>query len=267
VIELPRRSNKQMMAGPQRFKGKHMKIGIIGSGAIGTLLVRKFSAAGHTVLVSNSRGPETLKDLAGETGATAVTAADAVKGVDVIITSIPFGKMPDLKGIFVSVAADVVVIDTSNYYPQRDGHISAVDDGQVESVWVQEQIGHPIVKAWNSVLAGSLETKGLPKGAEGRIALSVAGDDADAKKIGLELVEATGFDGIDGGTLEQSWRQQPGSPGYCVDINAGELRHALSVTDRKKATRNRDMFIERLLALGDKATDADQLRLNRELNR
>ena len=244
-----------------------MKIGIIGAGSIGALLVRKFSAAGHAVLVSNSRSPETLTDLAEETGATAVTAADAVKGVDVIITSIPFGKMPDLKGIFAGVAADVVVIDTSNYYPQRDGHISAVDDGQVESAWVQEQIGHPIVKAWNSVLAASLETKGLPKGAKGRIALSVAGDDAGARTIGLELVETTGFDAIDGGTLEQSWRQQPGSPGYCVDISAGELRHALAVTDRRKAARNRDMFIERLLALGDKATGADQLRLNRELNR
>ena len=161
----------------------------------------------------------------------------------------------------------MVVIDTSNYYPQRDGHISAVDNGQVESVWVQEQIGHPIVKAWNSVLAASLETKGLPKGAEDRITLSIAGDDADSKKIGLELVEVTGFDAIDGGILEQSWRQQPGTPCYCVDLSADELRPALTVTDRKKATRNRDMFIERLLALGDKATDADQLRLYRELNR
>ena len=124
-----------------------MKIGILGTGYIGKTLVRKLSAAGHTVLFANSRGPETLKDLAEETGATAVTAAEAVQGVDVIITSIPFGKSASLKEILSAVPADVPVIDTSNYYPQRDGHIPEVDEGQVDSLWVQEQFGHSVVKA------------------------------------------------------------------------------------------------------------------------
>lgn len=240
-----------------------MKIGIIGTGYIGKTLVRKLSAAGHTILFANSRGPETLKDLAEETGATAVTAAEAVKGVDVIITSIPFGKSASLKEILSAVPADVPVIDTSNYYPQRDGHIPAVDNGQIESLWVQEQFGHPVIKAWNNVLAGTLEDKGLPPGAEGRTALSVAGDDARAKKVAMDLVETTGFDAIDGGTLEESWRQQPGTPGYCVEFQTDALKYALASAIREEAPRRRDLAMKQLEEMGGDFTTADILRVNR----
>ena len=240
-----------------------MKIGIIGTGYIGKTLVRKLSAAGHTVLFANSRGPETLKDLAEETGATAVTAAEAVNGVDVIITSIPFGKSASLKESLSAVPADVPVIDTSNYYPHRDGHIPAVDNGQVERLWVQEQFGHPVIKAWNNIGAGSFDTEGLPPGAEGRMALSVAGDKAQAKRIAMDLVEATGFDAIDGGTLEESWRQQPGTPAYCVDFQADALKHALATAIREEAPRRRDLVLKDLEKMNGNFVTADLVRINR----
>jgi predicted dinucleotide-binding enzyme len=240
-----------------------MKIAILGTGFIGKTLVRKLSAAGHTITFANSRGPETLQDLAQETGATALTAAEAVQGVDAIITSIPFGKSASLKEILSAVPADVPVIDTSNYYPQRDGHIPAVDDGQVESLWVQEQFGHSVVKAWNNVLAGTLEDKGLPPGAEGRTALSVAGDDARAKKVAMDLVETTGFDAIDGGTLEESWRQQPGTPGYCVEFQVDALKRALASAIREEAPRRRDLAMKQLEEMGGDFATADILRVNR----
>jgi predicted dinucleotide-binding enzyme len=242
-----------------------MKIGIIGTGYIGKTLVRKLSAAGHTVLFANSRGPETLKDLAEETGATAVTAAEAVQGVDVIITSIPFGKSASLKGILSAVPAEVPVIDTSNYYPQRDGHLPAVDNGHIESLWVQEQFGHPVIKAWNNIGAGSFDTEGLPTGSEGRIALSVAGDDAQAKKIAMDLVETTGFDAIDAGTLEESWRQQPGTPAYCVDFQADALQHALATAIREEAPRRRDLVMKELEKMNGNFVTADLLRINRSI--
>lgn len=242
-----------------------MKIGIIGTGNIGKTLVRKLSAAGHTVLFANSRGPETLQDLAQETGATAVTAAEAVQGVDVIITSIPFGKSASLKEILSAVPADVPVIDTSNYYPQRDGHIAAVDNGQIESLWVQEQFGHAVIKAWNNILAGSFEDEGLPPGTDGRIALSVAGDNAQAKRVAIDLVETTGFDAIDAGTLEESWRQQPGTPAYCVDFQADALKHALATAIREEAPRRRDLAMEQIGKMNGNLVNADLLRTNRSL--
>lgn len=148
-----------------------MKIGIIGS-----TLARKLGRAGHSLLIANSRGPDTLHDLANETGARAVTAEEATRDVDVVILSIPFGKLPLLRDLFAGLPKDVIVADTSNYFPFRDGQIPTVDDGQVESLWVSEQIGHPVIKVWNNILAATLRDKGMPAGAEGRIALSVAGD-------------------------------------------------------------------------------------------
>jgi predicted dinucleotide-binding enzyme len=240
-----------------------MKIGILGTGYIGKTLVRKLSAAGHTVVFANSRGPETLQDLAQETGATAVTAAEAVQGVDVVITSIPFAKSASLKPILSAVPAGIPVIDTSNYYPQRDGHIPAVDNGQVESLWVQEQFGHPVVKAWNNIIADSFENKGLPPETEGRITLSIAGDDSQAKKIAMNLVETTGFDAIDGGPLEESWRQQPGTPSYCVDFQAEALKHALATAIQEEAPRRRDLAMEEIGKMNGNFVGADLIRINR----
>jgi predicted dinucleotide-binding enzyme len=244
-----------------------MKIGILGAGNIGATLARKLSAAGHTIYLANSRGPDTIRDLAEEAGATAVPVAEAVKDVDVVIVSIPLKNIPLLKELFAGVPEDVIVADTSNYYPHRDGRIPALDNGQTESIWVSEQLGRPVVKAWNSILAGSFATKGLPAGAKGRIALPVSGDDLDAKKIVIGLVDATGFDGIDAGTLEESWRQQPGNPAYCTDLEADELRRALSSADRSRAPQLRDLQIEKVQKMGpfESVTNEDLLNINRSL--
>ena len=130
-----------------------MKIGIIGVGNIGATLARKLAASGHEVKLANSKGPDTIRDLARDIGATAVSKEEAVQGVAAIVLAIPFGRYPDLASLFNDVPADVVVIDTSNYYPFRDGAVAEVDGGKPESVWVSEQIGRPVVKAWNAVLA------------------------------------------------------------------------------------------------------------------
>jgi hypothetical protein len=240
-----------------------MNIGIIGTGNIGSTLARKLTKAGHSVLISNSRGPETLQSLADETGAKAVSAREATQNVDVVILSIPFAKLPLLKEFLAGLPDKVVVADTSNYFPIRDGHIPLIDSGQIESLWVSEQIGHRVVKAWNNVLAAILTSKGLPAGAEGRIALSVAGDDAAAKKVVMSLVEETGFDAIDGGSLAESWRQQPITGAYCSELTADELRAALAAADRTRAPQRREQMVKEFMALGDKITTEDIVRLHR----
>jgi predicted dinucleotide-binding enzyme len=240
-----------------------MRIGIIGTGNIGSTLARKLAQAGHSIRIANSRGPDTLKDLAEETGAKAVAAPEAARGVDVVILSIPFGKLPLLRGFLAGLPDDVVVADTSNYFPVRDGPIAAIDGGQVESLWVSEHIGHPVVKAWNNVLAATLAGKGLPAGAGGRIALSVAGDDPAAKKVVLSLVEATGFDAIDGGPLAESWRQLPITGAYCSELTAPEMRAALAAADRARAPQRRERMVKEFMALGDKITTEDIVQLHR----
>lgn len=239
-----------------------MKIGIIGAGNIGSTLARKLATAGHSIRIANSRGPDTLKELARETGAKAMTAQEAIRGVDVVILSIPFGKLPLLKELLAGLPGDVVVADTSNYFPFRDGQIPVIDGGHVESLWVSEQIGHPVIKAWNNVLAVSLKDKGLPAGSEGRIALSVAGDDPAAKRTVMSLVEDTGFDAVDAGSLGESWRQQPITLAYCTELTADKLRAALAA-DRARAPQRREQMIKEFLALGSKLTSEDIVRLHR----
>jgi len=195
-----------------------MKIGIIGVGHIGKTLVRKLSAAGHDVKVTNSRGPDTIEADVLAFGGRAVSAAEAVADVDVVILSIPLNRLPEVATLIADVPAETVVIDTSNYYPQRDGRIDAIEAGQVESLWVAEQLGRPIVKTWNAIGSDSFAKKGKPAGSPGRIAIPVAADSERDRKVGMALVEDTGLDAFDAGTLAESWRQQPGTPCYCTDI-------------------------------------------------
>ena len=206
-----------------------MRIGIVGAGNIGTTLTKRFTAVGHEVSVANSRGPETLADLASSTGAHAASLREATKGAEVVVVTIPEGKVPDLPSGFLDGAAGgAVVIDTCNYYPQRDGRIEAIENGMTESRWVSRQIGHPVVKAFNNIQAQHLLELGRPKGTPGRIALPVAGDEAAAKAVVMRLVDEIGFDPIDAGGLDDSWRQQPGSPVYATDLDADGVRRALA---------------------------------------
>jgi predicted dinucleotide-binding enzyme len=228
-----------------------MKIGIIGAGNIGAILARKLGAAGHEIKLANSKGPESIRELAADVGATATTKEDAVTGVDTVILSIPFSAHRDLAGLFEDVPDNVVVVDTSNYYPFRDGAICDVDDGKPEAVWVTEQINRPIIKAWNAVLAATLAEKSVEKLQPGRIALPVAGDDPEKKSRVMELVEATGFDAFDAGVLATSWRQQPGTPAYCTELTIDELRGALEKADQTRSADNRETLIKGFMERGD----------------
>ena len=207
-----------------------MKIGIIGAGNIGGTLARRLTALGHEVAVANSRGADTLADLAAATGATAVPAREAARGAHLVIVTIPEKNVPLLPaGLFDEAAAGVVVVDTGNYYPrQRDGRIEAIEAGLTESQWVAQQLGRPVIKAFNNIYAQHLLDRGKPAGTPGRIALPVAGDDPAAKAVVLRVVEELGFDGVDAGTLEESWRQQPGTPVYAADLDAAGVRQALA---------------------------------------
>jgi 8-hydroxy-5-deazaflavin:NADPH oxidoreductase len=206
-----------------------MKIGIIGAGNIGGTLTRRLAALGHEVCVANSRGPETLRELAAETGATAVSVTEAARDKDVVVVTIPEKNILDLPDDLFAGAGDVVVVDTGNYYPQqRDGRIDALQDGMVESRWVQQQLGRPVIKAFNNIYADHLRDNGRPAGTPGRIALPVAGDDDAAKAVVMQLIDELGFDAVDAGSLDQSWRQQPGTPVYTTDLDADGVRRALS---------------------------------------
>ncbi|WP_436737966.1 NADPH-dependent F420 reductase [Streptomyces sp. BBFR102] len=244
-----------------------MRIGVIGSGPIGQTLTRKFSARGHDVQVANSRGPETVDAAALEHGASAVQAADAVLGKDVVILSVPFGRVPDVAALLASVPGETVVIDTSNYFPHLSGPIDAVERGQVESLWVAEQLGRPVVKAWNAALAGTLQTKGVPAGTAGRIALPVAADSQEARRVGMRLVDESGFDPFDAGMLADSWRQQPMTPAYCTELDLEDLATALGAADRGAGARNRDRMMERFASLAAEPTLAETVELNRSLHR
>jgi predicted dinucleotide-binding enzyme len=217
-------------------KEKSMKIGIIGAGNIGGTLTRRFSALGHKVFVANSRGPETLADLAAETGATPVTVEQAAQAGDVVIVTIPLKNIPSLPaGLFAKTPKNVVVVDTGNYYPQqRDGRIDGIEDGMTESRWVAHQLGRPVVKAFNNIYAEHLYKLGRPKGGPGRIALPVAGDDPTAKAVVLSLIDELGFDSVDAGGLDESWRQQPATPVYATDLDASGVRRALAKASRER---------------------------------
>ncbi len=207
-----------------------MQISIIGAGQIGGTLTRRLTALGHAVRVANSRNPETLSELAGETGATAVWASDAAQDADLVIVSIPQKAVPDLApGILTAAKPGAPVIETNNYYPkQRDGLIAEIEAGTPESVWVAEQLGTPVYKVFNGIWWKRLLESGKPKGAEGRIALPIAGAEGPGQKIVFELIEQLGFDAVDAGPLSESWRQQPGQPVYGKDFGVERTVKALA---------------------------------------
>ena len=213
--------------------GSPVRFGIIGAGNIGATLTRRLRALGHDVAVANSRGPETLSDLARETGARAVAVEQAADGADVVVVTVPQRAVPSLPApALQGRAPGAVVVDTGNYYPQRDGRIDALESGTPHSVWVSEQLGVPVVKAFNTIESTHLLQLGRPRGSAGRIALPVAGDDEGAKETVTALVEELGFDAVDAGGLDESWRQEPGTPVYGADLDADGVREGLAAAAR-----------------------------------
>ncbi|MET9113879.1 NAD(P)-binding domain-containing protein [Streptomyces longwoodensis] len=226
----PRVEPHQEDARASNLEGSGMKIGIIGAGNIGGNLTRRLTALGHDVSVANSRGPHTLTELAEETGATPVTVEEAARGAEVVVVTVPLKAVPDLpKGLFDEAAEDVAVIDTGNYYPQqRDGRIAGIEDeGLTESRWTERHLGHPVVKAFNGTYAQDILDRHRPVGAPDRVALPVAGDDEAAKAKVRALIDELGFDTVDAGGLDDSWRQQPDTPVYGLRAGVADVRKAL----------------------------------------
>jgi len=218
-----------------------MRIGVIGVGSMGGILARHLAKRGHRVSIANSRGPESVTALAAEIGSMPVSVVDAARAGEIVIIAIPTRAVADLpRELFGNVPSNVVVIDIGNYHPKlRDGRIDAIERGMLDSQWVAQQIGRPVIKAFNNILAKSLLEKSVPRGTKGRIALSVAGDSFDAKAAVLGLVDDLGFDPVDGGDLDDSWRQQPGTPAYCKDLEVAALRRALAEADRSRIAEYR----------------------------
>ena len=233
-----------------------MKMGVIGAGLIGGALARLARAAGHEVAIANSRGPETLEHFAREIGAKAVSVHEAAMAADIVVLSIPPLAVASLpRDLFVATPGTSVVVDTANYYPKaRDGLIAEIERGMLESEWVSSRINRPVVKAFNMLKARSLATGGREPGAPGRIGIAISGDDPHANARVAMLIDQIGFDPVYCGPLSDSWRQQPGTIGYCHDYDALTLRAALSATDRSRIAQYRqeaDAFaIEQVKLLG-----------------
>jgi hypothetical protein len=212
-------------------------IGFVGAGHIGGQLARLAVAHDYSVVISNSRGPETLADLVKELGprARAATPVDAAKAGDIVVVTVP---LKNYRSVPVDPLAGKIVIDTNNYYPHRDGHIPELDN---ESTTTAEllQAHLPksrVVKAFNHIYAAELTRHGQPAGTSNRRALVIAGDDASAKVTVTKMLDAFGFDTVDAGPLKEGWRIQRNTPGYGPRRNAEELR-----SDLAAAKRYRDM--------------------------
>ena len=226
-----------------------MKIGFIGAGEIGGTLIRQYTRAGHNVKMANSSGIGKLKSLATETGASAVTLAEVVTGVDVIVVSIPLIAILTLpQHLFKNTSANTTIIDTCNYYPIRDGAIEDIENGMPESVWVSNQLQRPVIKAYNNILYRSLVNSGLPGGAASRLALPISGDDKRSKDLVSILVNDSGFDCLDYGPLHDSWKQQPGSPVYCTDLTLAELKRSIEKARKELLPQRRELGLKFILS-------------------
>jgi predicted dinucleotide-binding enzyme len=246
-----------------------MKIGIIGVGHIGKTLALKLAAAGHDVSVANSKSPQDISRDVLATGALAVTKEQAIKDKDVIILSIPLNKIPEVEPLFADLPEETVVIDTSNYYPARDTEIADIEAGMVESVWVTKQLGRTIAKAWNAIGSHSLLSNGKPEGSNDRIAIPFASDREIDRGIVVKLINDTGFDAFDTGSLEDSWRQQPGAPAYCTDLTESEMEEVIDTAEKERLPKRRDIAVAAIMErVGDGKTNPDAdygVRLSRAL--
>ena len=208
-------------------------IGLIGAGHIGSQLARLAVRHGYDAVVSNSRGPETLTDLVHELGphARAATSAQVAASGDIVVVTIP---LKNIARVPVAPLAGKIVIDTNNYYPQRDGHIAELDHEQTTTAELLQRHlpTSKVVKAFNHIYAAELTTHGQPAGTPNRRALAIAGNDADAKRVVAQLIDQFGFDVVDLGPLNESWRIQRDTPGYGPRRTADELRRDLAAAQR-----------------------------------
>jgi predicted dinucleotide-binding enzyme len=209
-------------------------IGLIGAGHIGSQVARLAVAHGYRVVISNSRGPDTLAALVAELGpnARAATVVDAAKAGDLVVVTLP---LKNYRQVPVEPLAGKIVIDTNNYYPQRDGHIPELDDeSTTSSELLQTHLKTSrVVKSFNHIAAAQLTTDGQPAGSTNRRAMVIAGDDADAKTTVSRLLDQFGFEPVDAGPLKEGWRIQPDTPGYAARRTAEELRHDLAAARRR----------------------------------
>ncbi len=206
-----------------------MRIGLIGAGNIGSTLARLAVEHGHDVMISNSRGPETLRGLVSHLGERARpgTAAEAAGFGDVVVVTIP---LKNYRRVSAAELASKIVIDTNNYYPKRDGHIPELDDGTATTseLLAAHLPESRVVKAFNNIYYADLAAQGEPAGTPGRRALPIAGDDPGAKKAVADLIEEFGFDVVDTGGLAEGRRFQRGTPAYVTRLDADGLRAALA---------------------------------------
>ena len=208
-------------------------IGLIGAGNIGSQVARAALASGYDVVISNSRGPKSLADLVSELGprARAGTSEEAAAAADLVVVAVPLKAIGNIPAVPL---VGKTVIDTNNYYPRRDGDIAALDnDSLTSSELLQARLpGAHVVKAFNHIYARQITTDGTPPGTRNRRALAIAGDDPAAKAQVAELIDGFGFDVVDLGPLAESWRIQPGTPGYVQQLNAADLTAALAAAQR-----------------------------------
>jgi predicted dinucleotide-binding enzyme len=229
-----------------------MNIGVIGTGDIGAVIIRKLRHAGYAVKMANTRGPESLKDLAANTGAIPVSVEQVVQDVDMLFIVVPQKSTPELpKGLLNKAKKETIVIDVGNYYPFRDGRIDEIENGLTDSAWVERQIGRPVVKVLNTIIAKALAEAGRPAGSRDRVALPISGDNPKAKEIVAQLIDRIGFDSVDVGTIAESWRQQPGSPVYCTNPTKEELQLWLKKVDRSSLATDREKGLKAYLAVVD----------------
>ena len=222
-----------------------MNIGVIGTGDIGEVIIRRLRDAGYPVKMVNSRGPESLRGLAAKTGAIPVSVEQVVQDVDILFIVIPEKAIPGLpKGLLNEARKETIVIDVGNYYPFRDGRIDEIENGLTESVWVERQIGRPVVKVLNTIPSKALIAAGRPAGSRDRVAVPISGDNTKAKEIAAQLIDRIGFDSVDAGTIAESWRQQPGSPVYCTNPTKEELQLWLKEVDRSSLAANRERALK-----------------------
>lgn len=212
-------------------------IGVIGTGMIGGTLARLCAQAGHEVLVANSRDPHTLaEEFAPYPGITPVWARQAAADPELTVVSVPYARIPALADSVFEAPTGPAVIDTGNYYAPRDGALADFDEDTVDSVWVSQTLSRPVYKAFNTLHAFVLERAGRPAGVEARVALPVAGPADAGKQMVLDLVASVGFDPTDAGPLEESWRQQMGTPVFLAELDAAGVGDALAAASRSRPT-------------------------------